>query len=236
MNDALQFDAATLRRYDRPGPRYTSYPTAPQFVAGVQANPHFASLQGAAMRTRLRASCRCTCTSRTASARASIVDATELSRAIVQPGPHLRQAADARDRAGGRPVRARSQKSIQLHFGGGTRTSCGPPRWSELIECLRRDSTSRERQRGSIRSRWTRASSGRRHGCVTRAGIQPGEPRRAGFRPGRAARGEPDPERGRDPEREGRLAGAPGALGRLRPDLRPAEADSRRIRAHPRGR
>ena len=27
----LQFDAATLRRYDRPGPRYTSYPTAPQF-------------------------------------------------------------------------------------------------------------------------------------------------------------------------------------------------------------
>ena len=25
------FDAALLRRYDRPGPRYTSYPTAPQF-------------------------------------------------------------------------------------------------------------------------------------------------------------------------------------------------------------
>ncbi len=31
MSDTLQFDAATLRRYDRPGPRYTSYPTAPQF-------------------------------------------------------------------------------------------------------------------------------------------------------------------------------------------------------------
>ena len=25
------FDAALLGRYDRPGPRYTSYPTAPQF-------------------------------------------------------------------------------------------------------------------------------------------------------------------------------------------------------------
>lgn len=25
------FDAELLRRYDRPGPRYTSYPTAPQF-------------------------------------------------------------------------------------------------------------------------------------------------------------------------------------------------------------
>jgi oxygen-independent coproporphyrinogen-3 oxidase len=33
MSDTLQFDAATLRRYDRPGPRYTSYPTAPQFGA-----------------------------------------------------------------------------------------------------------------------------------------------------------------------------------------------------------
>ena len=31
MGETLQFDAATLRRYDRPGPRYTSYPTAPQF-------------------------------------------------------------------------------------------------------------------------------------------------------------------------------------------------------------
>lgn len=31
---ALAFDAELLRRYDRPGPRYTSYPTAPQFHAG----------------------------------------------------------------------------------------------------------------------------------------------------------------------------------------------------------
>ena len=28
------FDPMLLRRYDRPGPRYTSYPTAPQFQAG----------------------------------------------------------------------------------------------------------------------------------------------------------------------------------------------------------
>ena len=28
------FDAELLRRYDRPGPRYTSYPPAPQFHAG----------------------------------------------------------------------------------------------------------------------------------------------------------------------------------------------------------
>ena len=31
MNAIPPFDAELLRRYDRPGPRYTSYPTAPQF-------------------------------------------------------------------------------------------------------------------------------------------------------------------------------------------------------------
>ncbi len=34
MNDSRLFDAELLRRYDRPGPRYTSYPTAPHFHAG----------------------------------------------------------------------------------------------------------------------------------------------------------------------------------------------------------
>src|SRR5690606_24460425 len=30
------FDPELLRRYDTPGPRYTSYPTAPQFSPGFQ--------------------------------------------------------------------------------------------------------------------------------------------------------------------------------------------------------
>jgi oxygen-independent coproporphyrinogen-3 oxidase len=34
MNQIPPFDAALLRRYDKPGPRYTSYPTAPRFAAG----------------------------------------------------------------------------------------------------------------------------------------------------------------------------------------------------------
>src|SRR3546814_769494 len=33
------FDADLLSRYDRPGPRYTSYPTAPQFADGFGAEP-----------------------------------------------------------------------------------------------------------------------------------------------------------------------------------------------------
>jgi oxygen-independent coproporphyrinogen-3 oxidase len=35
MSTAPQFDPEILERYDRPGPRYTSYPTAPQFTAAV---------------------------------------------------------------------------------------------------------------------------------------------------------------------------------------------------------
>ncbi|GAB2791971.1 oxygen-independent coproporphyrinogen III oxidase [Halomonas shantousis] len=34
MTSALRFDRTLLEKYDRPGPRYTSYPTAPQFHAG----------------------------------------------------------------------------------------------------------------------------------------------------------------------------------------------------------
>src|SRR5690348_1620645 len=33
MNSAPRFDANLLSRYDRPGPRYTSYPAAPQFTS-----------------------------------------------------------------------------------------------------------------------------------------------------------------------------------------------------------
>lgn len=33
MSSSIAFDAELLRRYDRPGPRYTSYPTAPVFTA-----------------------------------------------------------------------------------------------------------------------------------------------------------------------------------------------------------
>ena len=35
MSTAPQFDTELLKRYHRPGPRYTSYPTAPQFTAAV---------------------------------------------------------------------------------------------------------------------------------------------------------------------------------------------------------
>jgi oxygen-independent coproporphyrinogen III oxidase len=38
MNSALLLDPALLRRYDRPGPRYTSYPAAPHFSSAFGAS------------------------------------------------------------------------------------------------------------------------------------------------------------------------------------------------------
>lgn len=35
MEEGVRFDAAIVRRYDVPGPRYTSYPTAPQFSESI---------------------------------------------------------------------------------------------------------------------------------------------------------------------------------------------------------
>src|SRR5215469_9043695 len=37
VSSAFAFDAELLKRHDRPGPRYTSYPTAPQFTAEFDA-------------------------------------------------------------------------------------------------------------------------------------------------------------------------------------------------------
>jgi oxygen-independent coproporphyrinogen-3 oxidase len=37
VSSAFAFDAEVLKRHDRPGPRYTSYPTAPQFTAEFDA-------------------------------------------------------------------------------------------------------------------------------------------------------------------------------------------------------
>ena len=43
-------DLDTVRRFDRPGPRYTSYPTAVEFHDGLGATEHGARLAEAAAR------------------------------------------------------------------------------------------------------------------------------------------------------------------------------------------
>jgi len=46
--DTPVFDLAVIRKYDRAGPRYTSYPTAPMFHTGIDASAYGESLHRAA--------------------------------------------------------------------------------------------------------------------------------------------------------------------------------------------
>ena len=43
MNMAIRFDPELMRRYDREGPRYTSYPTALQFSEGLAGDAYEAA-------------------------------------------------------------------------------------------------------------------------------------------------------------------------------------------------
>ncbi|MCB1641577.1 MAG: oxygen-independent coproporphyrinogen III oxidase [Xanthomonadales bacterium] len=45
MNAHADFDLELIRRYDQSGPRYTSYPTAPQFQPGLPASSYLAEIE-----------------------------------------------------------------------------------------------------------------------------------------------------------------------------------------------
>ena len=130
------FDATLLRRYDRPGPRYTSYPTAPQFSAGFDEH----ALREAALASNgdpipRRLSlyvhvpfcmspcfyCGCNRIITRDKARAETY-LTRLYREI-----DLTAALFDRDR-----------EVIQCHFGGGTPNFLSPAQLRELMDSLRR--------------------------------------------------------------------------------------------------
>jgi oxygen-independent coproporphyrinogen-3 oxidase len=146
MNAALRFDADLLRRYDRPGPRYTSYPTAPQFGADFDE---------AALRECIRRS------------NEELIP-RRLSLYLHVPycfSPCFYCGCNriiTRDEAKGRTYAARlvreierlgalfdrDREVIQLHFGGGTPNFLRPRELEEIVESVRshfRLSTSAER-------------------------------------------------------------------------------------------
>ena len=43
MPESMSFNRALVEKYDRPGPRYTSYPTAPQFHGAFAADDYRAA-------------------------------------------------------------------------------------------------------------------------------------------------------------------------------------------------
>jgi oxygen-independent coproporphyrinogen-3 oxidase len=129
------FDADLLRRYDRPGPRYTSYPTAPQFGG---------EFDEAALRESIRRSnadpiprrlslylhipycfspcfyCGCT--------RIITRDATKGRTYVARLVREIEQLGALFDR---------DREVIQLHFGGGTPNFLRPQELEEVVESVR---------------------------------------------------------------------------------------------------
>jgi len=129
------FDADLLRRYDRPGPRYTSYPTAPQFNGGF-GEDDFAEI-----------------------ARDSNVGAFSRLLSVYVHVPFCRSPCFycgcnrviTRDESRGRtylralqleiarvaPLFDASREIIQLHLGGGTPNFLSPSQLMEVVALLR---------------------------------------------------------------------------------------------------
>ena len=76
----VAFDSDLMRRYEREGPRYTSYPTAAQFTESIDASAYQQEAR-AALARRPGNPCHCMYTSHSALRRASTVHATNSSPA-----------------------------------------------------------------------------------------------------------------------------------------------------------
>jgi oxygen-independent coproporphyrinogen-3 oxidase len=129
-----QFDAELIRRYDRPGPRYTSYPTAPQFHAGFGADD-YATAARASNASGLPLSlylhvpyCRSSCYY------------CGCNRIITRNRERGRAYLDRllREIAMQAALFERSRPVDQLHFGGGTPTYYTPAELTEIFTALDR--------------------------------------------------------------------------------------------------
>ncbi|QIL20304.1 oxygen-independent coproporphyrinogen III oxidase [Thermomonas sp. HDW16] len=131
----LAFNADLLRRYDRPGPRYTSYPTAPQFQNGfgeTELRAVAAASNEEPIPRRLSlyvhvpfcaspcfyCGCNRIITRDTARGEAYLV---RLFREIALTAPLF----------------DRDREVIQLHFGGGTPNFLSPVQLREVVDTLR---------------------------------------------------------------------------------------------------
>src|SRR6476620_1226653 len=130
------FSPDLLRRYDRPGPRYTSYPTAPQFTDGFGE----AALRDAALASngdpiprRLSLYVHVPfCMSPCFYCGCNRIITRDLARGetyLTRLYREIGMAAGLFDR---------DREVIQLHFGGGTPNFLSPAQLRDLVDCLRR--------------------------------------------------------------------------------------------------
>jgi oxygen-independent coproporphyrinogen-3 oxidase len=136
MATSLPFDPELLRRYDRPGPRYTSYPTAPQFSAGFgEAQLREAALasNGDPIPRRLSLYVHVPfCLSPCFYCGCNRVITRDLSRAE----PYLARLYREIDMVAA--LFDRDREVIQLHFGGGTPNFLSTAQLREVVDTLRR--------------------------------------------------------------------------------------------------
>ena len=136
MQTSSPFDPELLRRYDRPGPRYTSYPTAPQFTAGfgeAELREAAQASNGDPIPRRLSLYVHVPfCLSPCFYCGCNRIITRDLSRADTYLARLYREidltaALFDRDR-----------EVIQLHFGGGTPNFLTPAQLREVVDTLRR--------------------------------------------------------------------------------------------------
>ena len=134
MMSTLTFDPELLRRYDRPGPRYTSYPTAPQFTAaftGADLREHIRRSNAAGRALSIYAHMPF-CASPCFYCACNRVITRDTARAEQYLECLLREAAGTGAQFDGR------REVLQLHLGGGTPNFFRPAQLGRLLEALGR--------------------------------------------------------------------------------------------------
>ncbi|MBX9712427.1 MAG: oxygen-independent coproporphyrinogen III oxidase [Pseudomonadaceae bacterium] len=134
MDQSLSFNRALVEKYDRPGPRYTSYPTAPQFHQAFAMDDYHAAAQASNQAAAPKALslyihipfCKslcyyCACN--------KII--TQKTHRAVEYLNYLR-----REIAMQAALFDRTRKLSQLHLGGGTPTYLTREQLAELMDCL----------------------------------------------------------------------------------------------------
>ncbi|MFC5568668.1 oxygen-independent coproporphyrinogen III oxidase [Lysobacter yangpyeongensis] len=144
--DTMVFDPDLLRRYDRPGPRYTSYPTAPQFHAGfgeAELRDAAAASNGDPIPRRLSLYVHVPfCTSPCFYCGCNRIITRDKARGEAYLARLYREIALTAQ------LFDRDREVIQLHFGGGTPNFLSPQQLRDVVDTLRshfRFSGSRER-------------------------------------------------------------------------------------------
>ena len=131
----LAFSADLLRRYDRPGPRYTSYPTAPQFHAGFgerELREVATASNGDPIPRRLSLYVHVPfCTSPCFYCGCNRIITRDKARGEAYLARLYREIALT---AG---LFDRDREVIQLHFGGGTPNFLSPAQLRDVVDTLR---------------------------------------------------------------------------------------------------